>query len=130
MDQRQILSAFNDHFMEFVDDVQLVFPNNDDIATVKTSLVSFRKANPRLILLAFKDSVIGRYRNEITQGDLNFFIDKDYKQDMTGMGSAKLILEKIDCLREPIRDMNNEDRIKVIKYMQNLMKLCDLYAPN
>ena len=78
MDQRQILSAFNDHFMEFVDDVQLVFPNNDDIATVKTSLVSFRKANPRLILLAFKDSVIGRYRNEITKGDLNFFIDRKF----------------------------------------------------
>ena len=130
MDQRQILSAFNDHFMEFVDDVQLVFPDNDDIATVKTSLVSFRKTNPRLILLAFKDYVIGRYRNEITKGDLNFFIDKDYKQDVTGVGSAKLILEKIDCLREPIRNMKSEDQEKVIKYMQNLMKLSEMYAPN
>tara|TARA_B100000768_G_scaffold173561_1_gene182955 strand:+ start:1040 stop:1432 length:393 start_codon:yes stop_codon:yes gene_type:complete len=130
MDQRQILSAFNDHFMELVDDVQMVFPDNDDIATVKTSLVSFRKANPRLILLAFKDSVIGPYRNEISKGDLKFFIDKDYKQDVSGVGSAKLILEKIDCLREPIRNMKSEDQEKVIKYMQNLVKLSDMYAPN
>ena len=127
MDQRQILTAFNDHFMEFVDDVQLVFPENNDIATVKTSLETFRKANPRLMLLAFKDYVIGRYRNEIASGNLSFFIDKDYKQDVTGVGSAKLILEKIDCLREPIRNMKDEDQKKVIKYMQNLIKLSDMY---
>ena len=130
MDQRQILSAFNDHFMEFVDDVQSVFPNNDDIATVKTSLVSFRKTNPRLILLAFKEHVIGKYRNEIQKGDINFFIDKDYQQDVNGIGSAKMILEKIDCLRQPIRDMNEDDQSKVIKYMQNLMKLSDMYVSN
>lgn len=130
MDQRQILSAFNDHFMEFVDDVQSVFPNNDDIATVKTSLVSFRKTNPRLILLAFKEHVIGKYRNEIQKGDINFFIDKDYQQDVGGIGSAKMILEKIDCLRQPIRDMEQVDQSKVIKYMQNLMKLSDMYVSN
>lgn len=130
MDQRQILSAFNDHFMEFVDDVQSVFPNNDDIATVKTSLVSFRKTNPRLILLAFKEHVIGKYRNEIQKGDINFFIDKDYQQDVNGIGSAKMILEKIDCLRQPIRDMEQVDQSKVIKYMQNLMKLSDMYVSN
>ncbi len=130
MDQRQILSAFNDHFMEFVDDVQSVFPNNDDIATVKTSLVSFRKTNPRLILLAFKEHVIGKYRNEIEKGDINFFIDKDYQQDVNGIGSAKMILEKIDCLRQPIRDMEQVDQSKVIKYMQNLMKLSDMYVSN
>tara|TARA_B100001063_G_scaffold242388_1_gene270942 strand:- start:1937 stop:2329 length:393 start_codon:yes stop_codon:yes gene_type:complete len=130
MDQRQILSAFNDHFMEFVDDVQSVFPNNDDIATVKISLVSFRKTNPRLILIAFKEHVIGKYRNEIQNGDINFFIDKDYQQDVNGIGSSKMILEKIDCLRQPIRDMEQVDQSKVIKYMQNLMKLSDMYLSN
>jgi hypothetical protein len=130
MDQRQILSAFNDHFMEFVDDVQRVFPDNDDITTVKTSLVSFRKTNPRLILLVFKEQVIGKYRNEIEKGDINFFIDKDYKQDVGQMGSSKMILEKIDCLRQPIREMKQEDQNKVIKYIQNLMKLSDIYTGN
>ena len=130
MEQRQILSAFNDHFMEFVNDVQSVFPDNDDIATVKTSLVSFRKTNPRLILLAFKKHVIGKYRSEIDSGNITFFIDKDYKQDLSGVGSAKMILEKIDCLRQPIRDMKQEDQTKVIKYIQNLMKLSDMYQTN
>ena len=130
MDQRQILTAFNDHFMEFVDDVQVVFPDNDDIATVKTSLQSFRKTNPRLILLSFKEYVINQYRQEIADGNIEFFVDKDYKQDLSGVGSAKIILEKIDCLRKPIREMRQEDQEKVLRYMQNLMKLSDMYVTN
>jgi hypothetical protein len=129
MEPRQILSAFNDHFMEFVDDIQQVFPDNGDIATVKTSLISFRKTNPRLVLLAFKEYVIERYRNEIIAGDINFFIDKDYKQDLGSVGSAKLILEKIDCLRKPIREMKADEQTKVIEYMRNLLKLSDMYTP-
>jgi len=129
MDSRQILSAFNDHFMEFVDDIQRVFPENDDISTVKTSLISFRKTNPKLVLLAFKEYVIKQYRKEILVGDINFFIDKDYKQDLGSVGGAKLILEKIDCLRKPIREMKKEDQTKVIEYMKNLVKLSDMYNP-
>jgi hypothetical protein len=127
MEPRQVLSAFNDHFMEFVDDIQIVFPDNSDITTVKTSLITFRKTNPRLVLLAFKEYVIGRYRNEIIAGDIKFFIDKDYKQDLGSVGSAKLILEKIDCLREPIREMKEEEQTKVVEYMRNLLKLSDMY---
>ena len=127
MDKTQILKAFNDHFMEFVDDVISVFPDNDDIRTVKTSLVTFRKSNPRLILTAFKGSVIDKYRNEIDNGDINFFIDKDYNQDVQGVGSSQMILEKIDCLRKPVREMSKTDQDKVISYIQNLAKLCDMY---
>jgi len=38
-----------------------------------------------------------------------------------------MILEKIDCLRGPVRNMNNEDQQKVMKYLQNLTKLSDMY---
>ena len=36
--------------------------------------------------------------------------------------------EKIDCLREPIKNMREEDKQKVVKYLQNLKKLTDLYV--
>ena len=127
MDKSQILKAFNDHFEEFVNDIHLVFPNNDDIATVKTTITQLRKANPRMIMMVFKEHVIAKYKNEIIDGKINFFIDKDYSRDIESTGNSKLILEKIDCLREPVRNMSEEDQKKVIKYLQNLSKLCDLY---
>ena len=45
-----ILTAFNDHFVEFVNDVQSVFPEDTDILTAKNSLLAIRKANPKMIV--------------------------------------------------------------------------------
>jgi len=127
MENSQILSAFNDHFFEFIDDIQRVFPDDTDIATVKNALMQFRKMNPKLILIVFKESVLDKYRDEINKGDLNFFINKNYKSDLNGKDNSKLILDKIDYLRGPIKQMSKNDQDKSLKYIQNLSKLCDLY---
>jgi len=130
MDKTQILTAFNDHFIQFVEDIQLVFPDNTDIASVSLALGKLRKANPRLLIMSFKEHVVSGYRNEIEKGDINFFITNDYQKDLNNIGvsSSNKILEKIDCLRGPVRDMNKSEQDKVIKYLQNLLKLSDMYA--
>jgi hypothetical protein len=130
MDKTQILAAFNDHFIQFVEDIQLVFPDNTDIASVSLALGKLRKANPRLLIMSFKEHVVSGYRNEIEKGDINFFITNDYQNDLNNIGvsSSNKILEKIDCLRGPVRDMNKSEQDKVIKYLQNLLKLSDMYA--
>ena len=130
MDKTQILTAFNDHFIQFVEDIQLVFPDNSDIASVSLALGKLRKANPRLLIMSFKEHVVSGYRNEIEKGDINFFITNDYQNDLNNIGvsSSNKILEKIDCLRGPVRDMNKSEQDKVIKYLQNLLKLSDMYA--
>jgi len=130
MDKTQILAAFNDHFIQFVEDIQLVFPDNTDIASVSLALGKLRKANPRLLIMSFKEHVVSGYRNEIEKGDINFFITNDYQKDLNNIGvsSSNKILEKIDCLRGPVRDMNKSEQDKVIKYLQNLLKLSDMYA--
>ena len=45
-----ILTAFNDHFIEFVSDIQNVFPEDADILTAKNALITIRKANPKMIV--------------------------------------------------------------------------------
>jgi hypothetical protein len=127
MDNRQVMKAFNDHFVEFLDDIQRVFPNDTDIATVRNSLLAMRKANPKLIISSFKECVAGLYHDEIERGDLEFFINKDYGDDLGNGGTSNAVLDKIDVLREPVRQMNKNDQNKAIKYIQNLTKLCDLY---
>ena len=126
-----VLTAFNQHFEEFVEDIERVFPDDTDIATAHAALVALRKSNPRLILVTFRDWVAGPYRAEIEAGDIGFFIQKDYRNDLHEFGcgeSGGMILEKIDTLRAPVSKMGAEDQGKVITYMQNLTKLCDLYV--
>ena len=50
----QILTAFNNHFIEFVEDVKRVFPDDIEIATAANALSKLRKANPKIILMGFK----------------------------------------------------------------------------
>ena len=38
-----------------------------------------------------------------------------------------MIIDKIDKLRQPVREMSSENQVKVLKYLQNLKKLCILY---
>jgi len=127
MDKSQVLRGFNDHFTEFVEDIERVFPNDNDIATVKTAFVKMRKANPKLIIKAFNDYFLNKYRTEIEASNIDFFINKDYNRDLSNMGDSDYILKKIDVLREPVKNMKDEDQQKVVKYIQNLSKLCDVY---
>ena len=126
-----VLTAFNQHFEEFVEDIERVFPDDTDIATAHSALVALRKSNPRLILITFRDWVAGPYRAQIEEGDIGFFIEKDYGNDLDKFGcgeSGGVILKKIDTLRAPVSKMGAEDQEKVITYLQNLTKLCDLYV--
>ena len=127
MDSRTILTTFNNHFFEFVEDIQQVFPDDIDIKTIHNVLSKMRKANPRLILMTFREHIYKPYHREIEIGNLDYFINKDYDNDLKNIGNGGVILEKINHLKRPIKEMNKEEKDKVIKYIQNLCKLCNLY---
>lgn len=122
-----ILPVFNDHFVEFISDIQQVFPDNADILAAKNSLMAIRKANPKIIVKIWNDYVVGQYKKEIESGNLSFFIDKDYSQDIADMGKSDQIASAIDRLRNPIKQMSSEDQQKSMKYIQNLTKLSSIY---
>jgi hypothetical protein len=123
MDKGQLLSIFNKQFKEFVEDISRVFPTNSDISTFKTIIGQLLTITPKTIYKTFKKHVVDKYQAEIEAGDINFFINKDYNGDLEN----NTILEKIDCLRGPVKEMNPAEQAKVIKYMQNMAKLCQLY---
>ena len=121
-----ILTAFNDHFLEFVNDILIVFPNNPDILTAKNSFIFARKANPKLIIRIWKIYIVEKYKKEIESGNIDFFINKDYSSDIANTTYSDTISGSIDRLRKPIKSMNSEDQQKAMKYIQNLTKLSEL----
>ena len=121
-----ILVAFNDHFAEFVNDIQNVFPQDPDILAAKNALIAIRKANPKMIVKIWATFIVGKYKGEIDAGNLGFFINKDYSSDVATSQYSDKITESIDRLREPIKNMSAEDQAKVMKYIQNLTKLAEL----
>jgi hypothetical protein len=121
-----ILSAFNDHFIEFVNDVHCVFPDDADILSTKNALTTIRKLNPKMIVKIWNSFIVSKYKSEIEAGNIEFFINKDYSQDVSVTNNSDKIMESIDRLREPIKNMSVENQAKVMKYIQNLTKLSQL----
>lgn len=121
-----ILAVFNDHFIEFLNDVQSVFPDDVDILTAKNALTAVRKANPKMIVKIWRAFIAEKYKTQILEGDIAFFIDKDYGADVSSAQNSDKIMDSINRLREPIRNMGPDNQAKVMKYIQNLTKLSEL----
>lgn len=120
------IKVFNDHFIEFVNDVHQLFPDDVDVLTCKNTFISVRKINPKLIVKIWKVYIVEKYRDKIVAGDIDFFVNKDYASDLTDSANADKILQSINRLRDPIKHMNPENQLKSMKYIQNLTKLSDL----
>ena len=121
-----ILTAFNDHFSEFINDVHLVFPQDADILSAKNALLAIRKANPKMIVKIWNSFIVGKYKGEIEAGNLDFFMNKDYTNDIANSNNSDKIMESIDRLRGPIKNMSTENQSKVMKYIQNLTRLSEM----
>ncbi len=121
-----LVTVFNDHFSDFVNDIQHVFPDNVDILTAKNSFIAVRKANPKLLVKIWIKYVYTPYKQQIDAGDINFFLTKDYSNDLVKNDNAEKIIESIDRLRKPVKDMSSENQTKTMKYIQNLSKIAVL----
>jgi len=80
-----------------------------------------------MIIKIWKTHIVDKYMDQIEKGDISFFIDKDYSDDLSATYFSNKIMEGIDRLRNPIREMTLENQQKTMKYIQNLTKLSILY---
>lgn len=128
MDKTTILKAFNNQFEEFLEDVEMLFPNNRDIKTSKTGLLMLRKANPKKLVSVWYRYVCVKYEVEIENENLDYFLTKDYSSDLKmDEGASDKVMEGIDKIREPLRQLDPDNRKKTIQYLKNLNQLSKIY---
>jgi hypothetical protein len=123
MDHTALYRAFNDHMVEFVGAIQILFPDNVDIRSAKNGILLMKNSNPKILSKIWHQYISLPYQSEIEAGDLGFFIDKDYSYDVSGADGGNEIMAKINVLREPVRCMGENNQSKSIHYIQNLTKL-------
>ena len=127
MDKSSILKAFNNHLFEFIDDLIVIFPDNNDMKTTKTFFEMTKKGNVTLLIKIWFTYVHTPYGELLEQGNLEYFINKDYSEDMVNLTNARDILSAIDKIRNPIKDMSDSSKENALKYLNNLNKLSKLY---
>jgi hypothetical protein len=128
------LSVFNDQFMELMEDIIRLFPDRKGLYTTKKVFETARKMNPRIILEMLNLYLLKKYENEILNDDFDFFVTKDYSEEVETIPKADAIkhsnediLKGIEKIREPLSELPDEDKVKILQYFKNLIQLTALY---
>jgi len=127
-DKSTVLKTFNIQFFSFLDDLLNVFPDKDDIKIGKKSFETIKRANPTIIIKIWFSHIYTVYRESIDTGDIEYFINKDYQNDLQNLANNGEVMRIINTLREPIGQMDGANKEHTIKYLQVLSKLSQLYA--
>lgn len=127
--QKTLKELFCNQLLEFIDDILTIFPNNLDLKTGKTFIVGLTKVSKRKLIGIWKTSVVDIYEEAIMKGDKEYFINKDYSEDL-GEGGTDKMMSVVEDVRVLIRNTSEENKDKAIKYLQNLTKICKLYYAN
>ena len=128
MEKSFILKSFNKQIFDFLEDVNNMIDNNTDIETSRIYFNGLKRANPSLLLKIWYTYICVPYKEKIDEGDLSFFLEKDYSQDLSLLPNNKELLNIIDTsLRHPIRGMTAINKAHCMKYIQILCKLSEAY---
>ena len=127
-DKITVQRAFNKLFMEFLDDIVNIYPDNADIKSAKSSFEYFKKLNPSLLIKSWYTYVYLPYADTISVGNLDYFFEKDYREDLTYVANNDEVLKMIENVRGPIRNMSDVNKEHTKTYLQHLNKLSNVYS--
>ena len=124
-----------DQIFQLFDDILLVIPNDSDILAAKVYVSGVKQANPKLILTSWYNTVTMKYKEQIDKGDFDFAINNDYNNDIKNhydqnSNDFKYFEKMIEKVRDVVKNLDDDNRQKLIKYVQNISNLTLLYFDN
>lgn len=126
----QIVKIFNDIFFKFVDLISNTFPHDLDITIAKNKLYAIKKLNPKMIIKIWRLHITEKYKDSIQAGDIDFFIEKNYNEDLNKMQNSERIMNCVNKLREPIKRMERNKQELTMKFIQDLTKVSQMIQLN
>ena len=128
-DKSLIMKAFNKQFFDFLDDIIGIIEVNEEIKVARVYFETLKKANPSILLKVWNSKIAVPYGNIIEEGNVDFFLEKDYSSDLDNLANSKEIMRVIDSsLRDPIRSMDAVNKGHCMKYVQLLSRLSNAYV--
>lgn len=123
VDKKLLAKTFNTHLKEFIDDVISIYPKEVDLLTSRTFINGVMKVKPKIIIQYWYQNVYLLYKSQIDKGDFDFFLSKDYNNDV----ASNDVLNGIEKMRIKITSLSQDSKDKAVSYAKNLSKLSVMY---
>ena len=127
MNNTIVLGTFIKQLDEWLADITSCYqPNDARFIKCKLYFETIKQGNPKLLITLWKSKIAIPYKDQISSGNIDYFLNKDYKEDISN-NYNDTIDNAIQDLRKVIKTMNEENIEMSLKYIQNLCKLSELY---
>ena len=125
----QILKTFGKQMEEFMEDMLVIFPNDNIILRGKMYFEMMKKANPRFIIRVWKNRIASKYGEQIANGEFDIFITMDLSEDIVDnpADNKEEVVTHLQNMLSSILKMDEDNKNKAIKYVQNITKLSEMY---
>lgn len=127
MDKSSILKAFNNHILEMIDDLITIYPRNAELRTTKTFVEKLKKMNPKGMIKLWYSNVVIKYKTQIMNSDEDFFANKEIEGKDLGEYNNDKVRNFLETMQKEIGKATESNKKKCFKYLQNLVKLSEIY---
>ena len=127
MDKSSILKAFNNHIIEMIDDLITIYPRNSELRTTKTFVEKLKKMNPKGMIKLWYSNVVIKYKTQIMNSDEDFFATKEIDGNDLGEYNNDKVRNFLETMQKEIGKATESNKKKCFKYLQNLVKLSEIY---
>lgn len=128
INKTHILKIFKIQLKQFITEVIEWFPEEDDVKSLNTIVLTFCKYNPLKLIEIWNYYISMPYMEMINKGDFNYFENKNYSNDLKDLkGNANYVLQSYNKMRTSISKLSNDKKLMAMKYTQILSKLSSIY---
>ena len=125
----QILKTFGKQMEELMEDMLVIFPNDNVILRGKMYFEMMKKANPRFIIRVWKNRIAAKYGQHIANGNFDIFVTMDLSEDISDnpVDNKEEVVSHLQNMLNTIIKMDEHNKNKAFKYIQNITKLSEMY---
>ena len=118
MDKNNLISMFNTQITSFINDLILVYPDDKDLYTFKTSLKMLLLYDDKKVIKMFKEFVYSKYKVQIENKDSEFFLQNDYEDIIaqTNTDTPEITAQLINKIKSYWVSMSNENKEIVVEF--------------
>lgn len=118
-----LMNALFDQFGSFLKELSEMYPDDSDFPLFMTTLKMLRVTNPSM-LVKYINETASPFESQILNRDEKFFLDHNYEEykDVVDIN----IFSK---LKEYVKNMNEQSKNSVWKYIQNIVRLSKAISP-
>jgi hypothetical protein len=122
-----LMRAFNKCFFDFMDDIMTVFEDKSVFVQAKKNGEMILSANPNILIRSWYTHLYSKYAAVIDAGDTDFFLEKDYTEDVSQLDNSEHIMKIVNTFRTPLKQLSEENKKMAMEHIQIMSRISAKY---